>query len=88
MFIGKEVISYNNNLYELVRVFREKENFPITEAKEYYNCDTTLKKEGILYFCRLIEEAQIIEETKHESIQLVEEKQEAEAPTEEGSPKE
>lgn len=61
MFTGKQVIEFNGNLYQLVRIFREKNNFPIDEFKEYYNCDTTLRKEGKLYFCRLIQEAQVIE---------------------------
>lgn len=85
MFIGKEIISYNNNLYELVRTFKDKEGFPVNEAKEYYNCDTTLKKDGVLYFCRLIEDAQIISEIKDEPIQLVEKEQEESTTPEERS---
>ena len=38
-------------------------DFPIAEAKEYYLSETVLRKEGILYICRIIEEAQVIEET-------------------------
>jgi hypothetical protein len=74
MVIGKQIISFNDNLYELVKTFQDKEGFPTTEFKEHYECDTLLKKEGILYFCNLIQEAQIIED--NEQIQLVEEKQE------------
>jgi len=61
MSFNKEIISYNNNLYEVVRKFKDHPDFPITEAKEYYLCETVLKKDGILYICRIIEEAQVIE---------------------------
>jgi hypothetical protein len=63
MSFNKEIISYNDNLYEVVRKFKDHPDFPTTEAKEYYLCETVLKKEGILYICRIIEEAQVIEET-------------------------
>ena len=72
MFIGTQVISFDDKLYQLIRTFRDREGFPVDECKEYYRCDTTLKREGILYFCRLIEEAQIIEDTQHGELQLVE----------------
>jgi hypothetical protein len=63
MFIGTQVITFDDKLFQVVRVFRERENFPITECKEYYRCDTTLKKDGSLYFCRLIPEVEILEES-------------------------
>ena len=54
----KEIINANNNLYQLVRVLREDQlKNPNTEdLKEYFLCDTVLRKQGLLYFCRLIEE--------------------------------
>ena len=54
----KEIINANGNLYQLVRVLRENQlKNPNTEdLKEYFNCDTLLRKQGLLYFCRLIEE--------------------------------
>ena len=61
MSFNKEIISYNNHLYEVIRKFKDHPNFPTTEAKEYYHCETVLKKEGILYICRIIEDAQVIE---------------------------
>jgi hypothetical protein len=84
MFIGTQVIAFNDNLYQLVKVFREKEGFPINEAKDYYDCDTVLRKEGMLYFCRLIQEAQIIEEIQDGTIQLVAKAQEESTTSEEG----
>ena len=54
----KEIISANNNLYQLIRVLKENQlKNPNTEdLKEYFLCDTVLRKQGILYFCRIIEE--------------------------------
>ena len=54
----KEIINANGNLYQLVRVLKENQlKNPIMEdLKEYFLCDTLLRKQGLLYFCRLIEE--------------------------------
>jgi len=54
----KEIINANGNLYQLVRVLKENQlKNPNTEdLKEYFLCDTVLRKQGLLYFCRLIEE--------------------------------
>ena len=54
----KEIINANGNLYQLVRVLRENQlkNPNMEDLKEYFVCDTLLRKQGLLYFCRLIEE--------------------------------
>jgi len=54
----REIITANDNLYQLVRVLREDQlKNPNTEdLKKYFYCDTVLRKQGLLYFCRLIEE--------------------------------
>ena len=54
----KEIISANGNLYQLVRTIREArlKNPNMEDLKKYYYCDTLLRKQGMLYFCRLIEE--------------------------------
>ena len=54
----KEIITANCNLYQLIRTLKENElNNPNTEdLKKYYYCDTVLRKQGMLYFCRIIEE--------------------------------
>ena len=54
----KEIINANDNLYQLVRVLRENQlkNPNMEDLKEYFLCDTLLRKQGLLYFCRLIEE--------------------------------
>ena len=54
----KEIISANGNLYQLIRVLKENQlKDPNTEdLKEYFLCDIVLRKQGLLYFCRIIEE--------------------------------
>ena len=54
----KEIITANGNLYQLVRVLKENQlkNPNMEDLKEYFLCDTLLRKQGLLYFCRLIEE--------------------------------
>ena len=54
----KKIINANGNLYQLVRVLRENQlkNPNMEDLKEYFLCDTLLRKQGLLYFCRLIEE--------------------------------
>ena len=54
----KKIISANGNLYQLIKVLKEDQlKSPNTEdLKEYFLCDTLLRKQGMLYFCRIIEE--------------------------------
>ena len=54
----KEIIYANDKVYQLVRVIREDQlkNPDMEILKEYFNCDKLLRKQGKLYFCRIIEE--------------------------------
>ena len=54
----KEIITANGNLYQLIRILKENQlKDPNTEdLKEYFLCDIVLRKQGLLYFCRIIEE--------------------------------
>ena len=54
----KEIISANGNLYQLIRVLKEDQlkNPVMEDLKEYFLCDTLLRKQGLLYFCKTIEE--------------------------------
>ena len=58
----KEIIYANNKVYQLVRVITESrlKNPDMEILKQYFNCDKLLRKQGGLYFCRLIEEVEII----------------------------
>ena len=54
----KEIIYTNDKAYQLVRLLQENQlkNPNMEDLKEYFLCDTLLRKQGRLYFCRLIEE--------------------------------
>ena len=54
----KEIIYTNDKAYQLVRVLKEDQlkNPDMEILKEYFLCDKLLRKQGRLYFCRLIEE--------------------------------
>ena len=54
----KEIINAIGNLYQLVRVLKESQlkNPNMEDLKRYFYCDTLLRKQGLLYFCRLIKE--------------------------------
>ena len=61
----KEIIKANDNLYQLVRTIREDQlkNPNMEDLKKYFYCDTLLRKQGMLYFCRIIEEIEYEEIT-------------------------
>ena len=54
----KKIINANGNLYQLIRTIRENQlkNPNMEDLKRYFYCDTLLRKQGLLYFCRLIKE--------------------------------
>ena len=54
----KEIIYTNDKAYQLVRVLKEDQlkNPDMEILKEYFLCDTLLRKQSRLYFCRIIEE--------------------------------
>ena len=54
----KEIIYANDKAYQLVRVIPENQlkNPNMEDLKKYFLCDTLLRKQGLLYFCRLIED--------------------------------
>ena len=54
----KQIIYSNDKAYQLVRVLKEDslKNPDISVLKQLFHCDTLLRKQGMLYFCRLIEE--------------------------------
>jgi len=60
-----EYINYNNNLYIVRRKFETsklKSNFDTNVMKEWTRTDVLLKKDGILYCCELVSNAEIIEQ--------------------------
>ena len=54
----KEIIYNRDKAYQLVRVLKEDQlkDPDISVLKKWFYCDTLLRNQGKLYFCRLIEE--------------------------------
>ena len=61
----KQIIYNGDKAYQLVRVLKEDslKNPDISVLKQIFHCDTLLRKQGLLYFCRLIEEIEYEEIT-------------------------
>ena len=54
----KEIIYTNDKAYQIVRVIPEDQlnNPDMGILKRWFRCDTLLRNQGKLYFCRLIED--------------------------------
>ena len=63
----KEIIYNKDKAYQLVRVLKEDslKNPDMEILKQYFNCDKLLRKQGRLYFCRLIEEIEYEEKSNN-----------------------
>lgn len=58
-----EFIEYDNKLFRILRKVKESSNPIVDTWKEHLRSDIVLKKEGVYYFCELVPDAEIIEET-------------------------
>ena len=58
----KNIIYNGDKAYQVVRILQEDQlKDPDTSVlKKWFYCDKLLRKQGKLYLCRLIEEAEII----------------------------
>ncbi len=59
-----KILEYNDERYVLNRTIKESsliEDYSAGDLKAYYFVDTVLKKNGIVYLCNKIEEAQLCE---------------------------
>ena len=52
----KEIIEFGDRKFLLYRTIREFEKLEPIILKEYWYCDTVLKKEDIYYFCNEIKD--------------------------------
>lgn len=61
--INHEFIRYQDKLYDIKRKYAETKIKPdkIDDMRQLLGCDITLKKEGMLYFCCQIQDAEIVE---------------------------
>ena len=58
----KDIIEFGDRKFLLYRTVRVTEKMDANVIKEYWHCDTVLKKEGMLYFCNEIPEIEFDEQ--------------------------
>lgn len=62
MIMQREFVEISGELFEVLRTVRE-DSHPIVDTwKDHLRADRVFRKEGYYFFCRLIEEAVIVEE--------------------------
>jgi len=52
----KDIIEFGDRKFLLYRTVREFEKLDAEILKQYWHCDTVLKKENLYYFCNEIKE--------------------------------
>lgn len=60
----KEFVRHNDRLYLIVEIYPEQKikHDKIQQLRELLECDIVLRKDGLLLYCELIKEAEIISE--------------------------
>jgi|TARA_R110000796_G_scaffold71884_1_gene163007 hypothetical protein len=53
-----QTLVFGDRYFKLVRTLKEEEKFVkgLDDLKQHFHCDTVLRKEGLLYFCRDIKD--------------------------------
>lgn len=57
-----ELIKVGDDLYTVIRIIPEHKGVDVEVFKASTNSTNVFRKDGLLYFCRIVEEAQIIED--------------------------
>jgi hypothetical protein len=71
--MGFELIKVGDDLYTVERKILEHTGIDTNLFKEYTNTTNVFRKDGLYWFCRLIEEAQIVEDKIVEELPPIEE---------------
>lgn len=58
--ICKNYIKVNDSLYQIVRAWPEERIKNVDMVKEWLKTETVFRKDNFMYFCRMVEEAQIV----------------------------
>lgn len=59
-FVRKEFLTFNDNLYYIMRIIKEEERPIVDNWKEYLQSDLVLKKQNLFYFLRSVPDLDII----------------------------
>ncbi len=58
--LTKQFIPFNGKLYLIKKIIKEEHGPIIDVWKDHLGADTVLRKEGVLYFLKIVEELEII----------------------------
>ena len=72
--LKRDFIRHEEKLLEVIRHFREDHIKDVEAVKQYYDCTIVLRKNGFMYFCIEIPEAEVIEDviTQPEELPMTE----------------
>jgi len=62
VIFGKVYVQYNDTMYYVTRIIKESLEPNVDAWREVTQSDTVLRKDGNYYFCRKIDEPEIIED--------------------------
>lgn len=60
--LKREFIRFDDKLFEVIRFFREDHVKDVEAIKQHYDCTMVLRRNGFMYFCIEVPEAEIVEE--------------------------
>jgi len=58
--ICKNYIKVNDSLYQIKRAWPEERIKDVELIKQWLNTDTVFRRDNVMYFCQIVEEAQIV----------------------------
>lgn len=59
---SRKFIHFSDGVYEVRYIFSELSIHSISELQFFLGCDIALRKEGKVYFCEKVQEAEIVED--------------------------
>lgn len=51
----RTILEFGDRMFSLYRIINDTEKIDVNVLKEYWHCDTALKKDNKLYFCNEIQ---------------------------------
>lgn len=71
MKIVRDFFDWHDNLYEILRAIPEDHKPVVDVWRTHLKADTVLRRDGMLYFCIKVQDAEIIEPEKQEIPDIV-----------------
>jgi hypothetical protein len=64
-----ELIKVGDDLYTVERKILESKGVNVDDFKSFTKCTNVFRRDGLLYFCRIVDEAQIVEDEPTKQIE-------------------